>query len=99
MEIIYFHYLWDEVNVKTAMDIQSQKARIIEQFKQIDDINLLKAIISLLEYVSLNMKISQEMEIPENQKQIVRSRIKKFANNPECYLTWDQIEQKIVDKN
>jgi len=80
------------------MDIQTQKAHIIEQFKQIDDINLLKAIKSLLEYASLNKKISQEMEIPEKHKEIVRSRIKKYANNPERYLTWDQIEQKVVDK-
>jgi hypothetical protein len=99
IEIGYFHYLCEDINVKSAMDIQTQKAQIIEQFKQIDDINLLKAIKSLLEYASLNKKISQETEIPETHKQIVRSRIKKYANNPESYLTWDQIEQKIADKN
>lgn len=32
------------------MDIQAQKAIIIEQFKQLNDINLITAIKSLLDY-------------------------------------------------
>lgn len=33
--------------------------------------------------------------IPEEHKQIVRDRIKKYENSPESYLSWEDIENKM----
>ena len=33
--------------------------------------------------------------IPEEHRFMVRERIKKYENNPEKYLSWDNIERKI----
>ncbi len=33
--------------------------------------------------------------IPESQKSIVRERIEKYKGNPDNYLEWDEIEEKI----
>jgi len=34
--------------------------------------------------------------IPEEHKIIVRERIKKYNNDPECYLSWKDIEHKMA---
>ena len=36
--------------------------------------------------------------IPEEHKQIVRERIKKYENSPDCYLSWEDIEHKMSDR-
>ncbi len=37
-----------------------------------------------------------DIEIPEEHKQIVRVRIKKYEKNQDSYLSWDDIERKIA---
>lgn len=37
----------------------------------------------------------EDIVIPEEQKQIVRERIKKDENCPGTYLTWNDIERKM----
>jgi hypothetical protein len=34
-------------------------------------------------------------DITEEEKEIVRERIKKYKNNPESYLNWDDIEKQL----
>ena len=36
-----------------------------------------------------------DIVIPEEHRQIVRERIKKYENNPGSYLSWDNIERKL----
>ena len=36
--------------------------------------------------------------IPEEHKQIVRERIKKYENSPDSYLSWEDIEHKMSDR-
>jgi hypothetical protein len=36
------------------------------------------------------------MIIPERHKQMVRERIKKYENSPDCYLSWNDIESKMA---
>jgi len=38
------------------------------------------------------------MFIPEEHKQIVLERIRKYENNPNSYLSWDDIEHKMADR-
>ena len=54
------------------MDIQAQKALIIEQFKQVDDISLINAIKSLLDYAS--KKENEYYDIPESHQELVMER-------------------------
>jgi hypothetical protein len=75
------------------MNIQAQKAIIIEQFKQVNDVNLINAIKNLLDYA---LKKEQEnMEIPEEHKNIVRERIKDSEKEPSRRLNWDEVKNKI----
>jgi hypothetical protein len=39
-----------------------------------------------------------DIVILEEHKQIVRERIKKYENIPDCYLTWDDIERKMATR-
>lgn len=80
------------------MDIKAEKASIIKQFMQIDDINLIIAIKSLLNFARYKEKTDDEMEIPEHHKEIVRSRIKEYENSFDSYLTMEQIEERITSK-
>lgn len=48
--------------------------------------------------ISFVKKIEEvtDVDIPEEHKQIVRQRIKKYENKPDSYLSWDDIERKIA---
>ena len=70
------------------MNIQAQKSLIIEQFKQIDDVDLIKAIKQLLNYAV--KKQTADFDIPEEHKKIVRERIKN--TKPEDMLNWDDVK-------
>jgi hypothetical protein len=37
-----------------------------------------------------------DIVIPEEHKQIVRERIKKYENSPDSYLSWNDIERKMA---
>ena len=70
------------------MDIQAQKAIIIEQFKQLNDINLITAIKSLLDY-AIKKEIDM-YDIPEAHQQMVMERYDKVRKNPERLLDLDE---------
>ena len=75
------------------MDIQAQKAIIIEQFKQIDDINLLNAIKSMLDYALKKEK--EAYEVPLDQQQLVMKRFEKVRKEPEKLLDWDEAKKTL----
>ena len=70
------------------MDIQAQKTIIIEQFKQLNDINLINAIKSMLDYAI--KKENDIYEIPEAHQQMVMERYDKVRKNPERLLDLDE---------
>ena len=43
-------------------------------------------------------QIIDDIVISEEHKQVVRERIKKYENIPDCYLTWDDIERKMANR-
>ena len=49
-----------------------------------------------LSEVLLNEQDIDDMFIPEEHKQIVLERIRKYENNPNSYLSWDDIEYKMA---
>ena len=75
------------------MDIQKQKEVIIEQFKLLNDENLIQAIKNLLEYA---LKKEQEsLEVPEAHQKIVMERFNKVRKNPERLLDWDEAKRTL----
>ena len=75
------------------MNIQIQKANIIEQFKQVDDINLINAIKNLLDYA--RKKEKEIFDIPEAHQKMVLERLDKVRKNPERLLDWDEVKNSL----
>ena len=67
-------------------------------FTQVVDIVRQLSILEKLQLseVLFNEQNTGEMFIPEEHKQIVLDRIKKYENIHGSYLSWDDIEQKMA---
>lgn len=76
------------------MNVQAQKAIIIEQFKQVNDINLINAIKNLLDYASLKEK--EGFDIPEAHQKLVMQRFEKARKNPDSLLDWDEAKETLT---
>jgi len=75
------------------MDVQAQKAIIIEQFKQVNDVNLINAIKNILDYA---LKKEQEsLEVPEADQKLVMERFNNVRKNPERLLDWDEAKKTL----
>ena len=75
------------------MDLQAQKAIIIEKFKQINDENLINAIKSLLDYALQKEDVLSD--IPEEDQKIVMERLEKYKKSPEQLLDWDEAKDTL----
>jgi hypothetical protein len=75
------------------MNVQTQKAIIIKQFKQVDDVNLINAIKSMLDYALKKEK--EVFDIPEAHQKLVMERFDKVRNNPERLLDWDEAKKSL----
>ncbi len=84
LELIFNNNYQNKFN---TMNIQAQKTLIIEQFQQIDDINLIKAIKNLLDFAL--QKKQEDIVINEEHKEIVRDRIRKIDADPSRLMDWD----------
>ena len=78
------------------MNIQAEKANIIEQFKQLNDEKLISAIKSLLEYASEKEKGSNN--IPEDHQKLVMERYAEVEANPDRLLDWEEAKKSIRTK-
>ncbi len=76
------------------MNIQVEKAIIIEQFKKVNDINLIHAIKSMLDYAS--EKEASDYSIPEEHQQLVMQRFDKVQQNPERLLDWEEAKKTLM---
>ena len=75
------------------MNVQAEKAIIIEQFRQINDINLIHAIKKMLDYA---LKKEQEsLEVPEAHQKLVMKRFNKVRKDPERLLDWDEAKKTL----
>lgn len=75
------------------MNIQAQKAIIIEQFKQVNDINLINAIKSMLDFAQDKQESS--FEVPDAHQKLVLDRFKKIRNNPKRLIDWDEAQKTL----
>ncbi len=78
------------------MDIQAQKSIIIEQFKQVNDIKLINAIKSMLDYAM--QKEADVYTIPEEHQKLVMERFDQVRNNPDTLLDWDEGKKSLKFK-
>jgi hypothetical protein len=76
------------------MNIQVEKAFIIEQLQQIEDADLIHAIKLLLKYSSKKEEI-KDFIIPEWQKEMVLERLAELKAHPEKALSWDDIMEEL----
>ncbi|MCD4697354.1 MAG: hypothetical protein K8S16_14055 [Bacteroidales bacterium] len=75
------------------MNVQAQKAIIIEQFKQVNDVNLINAIKNMLDYA---LKREQEnLDIPEAHQKLVMERFDKVRKDPDRLLDWDEAKKTL----
>lgn len=75
------------------MNLQAQKAIVIEQFNQVNDINLINAIKNLLDYAL--KKEADVYDIPEEHQRLVMQRFDKVRNNPERLLDWNEAKKTL----
>ena len=75
------------------MNLQLQKSIIIEQFKQVNDINLLNAIQSMLEYALV--KDNNDVNIPKEHQDLVTERFQDAIDNPDSMLDWDDAKKML----
>ena len=75
------------------MNIQAEKAIIIEQFKQVNDVNLIHAIKNMLDYA---LKKEQEnIDIPEAHQKLVMDRFNKVRKDPDRLMDWDTAKKTL----
>jgi hypothetical protein len=77
----------------TNMNIEEQKALVVEQFKQVNDIKLINAIKSILDYAL--QKDTDVYNIPEEHQDIVMERFDKVRNEPDILLDWDETKKML----
>lgn len=75
------------------MNIQTEKAIIIEQFKQVNDVNLIKAIKNMLDYAQ--KKEQKYSTVPESDQRMVMDRFDKIRETPERLLDWDETKNTL----
>lgn len=75
------------------MDIQAEKAIIIEQFKQVNDINLIHAIKSMLDYAQ--KRDADIYDVPDEHQKLVMERFDQIRQNPERLLDWDEVKKNL----
>jgi hypothetical protein len=75
------------------MNVQDQKAIIIEQFKHVNDVHLINAIKSMLDY-ALN-KEQDNIEIPVAHQKLVMERFDKIRKDPDRLLDWDEAKKSL----
>ncbi len=80
------------------MNSQYVQLKIPLSFKQVLEIvkQLSPSEKQQLSDVLLTEQSYEDLVITEEQKQAVRERIKKYENNPDRYLSWDDIERKMA---
>ena len=85
-------------DVKTDMNAQHIQLNVPLNFTQVIDI--VRQLSSIekrqLSEVLLNEQNVDNTDIPEEHKQIVLERIRKYESNPNSYLSWNDIERKMA---
>ncbi len=75
------------------MNLEAEKAIIIEQVKQSSDSDLISAIKSMLDYAR---KRDQKIyDIPEAHQNLVMERFDEMKQNPDKLIDWDDAKESL----
>lgn len=75
------------------MNIEAQKAMIIEQVKLVNDTDLISAIKSMLDYAQKRDK--KLYDIPETHQNLVMERFESTRENPDKLVDWDEAKKTL----
>ena len=80
------------IHCKTSdMNIEAERAKIIEQVKKVNDTDLINAIKSIPYYAQI--KDQEIYDIPEANQNLVMEQFEKTRENPDRLLDWDQAKE------
>ena len=80
------------IHCKTSdMNIEAERAKIIEQVKKVNDTDLINAIKSIPYYAQT--KDQEIYDIPEAHQNLVMEQFEKTRENPDRLLDWDQAKE------
>ncbi len=71
-------------------NIQSEKAILIERLRQLNDIDLVRAIKNMLDYAL--KKENESCEVHEAHQELVMERFKKIRKDPDRLMDWDKAQ-------
>lgn len=74
------------------MNIQAQKDIVIAEFQQVNDIDLIMAIKSMLDFAKKRQTGS--LEVPDSHQKLVMDRFKKVRSSPDRLLDWEERSKK-----
>ncbi len=74
------------------MNIQAQKDIVIAEFQQVNDIDLIMAIKSMLDFAKKRQTGS--LEVPDSHQKLVMDRFKKARSSPDRLLDWEEKSKK-----
>jgi hypothetical protein len=78
------------------MNIEIEKAMIIEKVKQVNDVDLISAIKSMLDFAQ---KRDQKVyDIPEAHQNLVMERFEESRKNPERLLDWNKVKETLKNR-
>lgn len=82
------------------MNTQNIQLNILLNFEQVIDIvrQLSPSEKKQLSDFLLSDQNNDDLNISDEQKQVVRDRIKKYEDSPDSYLSWNDIEHKIAGR-
>lgn len=75
------------------MNLQSERANVIKQIEEVDDISLIQAIKKMLDFAS--QKEEENLEVPETHQKLVMTRFDKVRENPERLLDWEEARKTL----
>jgi len=75
------------------MNIEAEKAMIIEQVKQASDADLISAIKGMLDYA--RKRELRIYDIPEAHQNLVLERFEETKKNPDRLLGWDAAKETL----
>lgn len=78
------------------MNLEAEKAMIIEQVKQVNDIDLISAIKSMLDYAQ--KRDQKAYDIPEAHQNLVMERFDETRKNPDRLLNWEEAKETLKNQ-
>lgn len=82
-----------QISNMNTMDIQAQKAVVMEQFMLVNDINLINAIKSMLDYAMT--KEPDSFAVPSEHQKLVMERFERVRQAPERLLDWEEAKKTL----